>query len=1562
MRHRGTGNVIQVDPSQLPFMTNRNEFEVISTGPTMQKMSDQMPEDSDGLSPGDQKRQRLQQAASGTPQEMPVAPMKFGQPIMPVGDTFTMPPDTEPLPPAMRNVVPYPDEAAAPSDTDNQGVRYRQPLYPTDPEATTGQEYDPRDADQGPRESGYVVPADPATYGSGGDDAGNPPISPNSPSYSFQNGGDPIGEAPSYEMPLTRSRPGQVAAEMANGGELTPTGTAEAVEMPIRPATQAYDPRDADQGAHELPPPSRQPEGIDWMAGARNLGAAAYTNVIQPALATIDAANEWAINSPLGNLNPQAWGRELAGWEQLGRETEEDQTRLNALVARFRAGDTSVEPEIQALTASLNQRLGKGRSMRETLLQAGERNPDKTAEGLGQVVQGAAAMSLAPGLHSGAIRNAAAAALDPVGQAVGSAIEAPGRLIEGAGRVGQRIRGALDANAERVAAADARMAQEGSTATNATLGQAGENRRMYHGTAGAFERPDPGKFDPNGLYGPGYYLTDDARVANSYAMAGAPQMTDDAYEALAARAEQLREQATRQGPQSAAAYRLQNVEQNLATEAARRQNGPNVRAVDVPSELHLIDIERPLREQPDTVNAVYDAISDPVVARRFDNTMRDQAARNGGATLTGDNLWQAIESAYGDGRLPTREQFAQMHADLQAAGIDGLTHEGGKIVPLMDDSGQPISHNVTVVFPHGLERIRNAFSGEVGGATLGMSPSTGAGLGTRLAADVGSSAGSGVMGAAIGAGAPSDSDEDRARNALTGAAIGMVAGPAASRLMRRSGGAMATLGASPGDEAARAGRIAREQRITSDYGRPYPDVRGRIGTATERALGEPSAEMLADSRFPREAVHPDIRANVSEPITEAPNMAGRANAALPFDPSGAALGAGAGAASEDDEGQQGDPLRTAAGVAVGGILGRNFPGVQRAVQASQVRAARMAAQGIKPLSPLQWTGKLAESVGYSSMIGIRTATTNLLGNVGEPIWAGPKEAARGAARAISTGNASALREPGEMFYGAAHGLWSAGGEMVDALANRGRYMSPDHPTLSAQTVNPILHAIATVPEVGGRVFSGLPDALFGSIARGAGEAREAAQIATGANLKGPAWKQRVSQILADRDDIMAGTPPTDAQRLADAQQAIKAGGLYAKDQTFQNELGTIGKGVEKVVRLGNAPILGKLVTPFFNTPWNMKVSLAERTPLGAVMNTHSRAGTTRTSFDKGYDALVGTTLIGGLVATVASQGRVTGSGPDDEGQRALMRENGWTPQSTLVRGSDGQDYYVQNNKFGIYGTLLNAVGEVHDALAYGKKDATSREQLISTSQRFGRMFQNEAQLRGLSDLLGAITDPGRNAIGYAGDLATRLTPYAATARDISTSQDTMERETDRGKNVPITDEITQRWQSGTGQRAGLPIREGLRGPDENQSQGIWAFFPKASKAKNDPVVQTFLNANVNIPRQRTEVTVENKIPERQRPSGQPSSYQVPLTPTQTRMWENARNRELVRLTESAFKNPLWDQMAPGAQQQLLQRYVDASAKTADTAILTRPDMQAVTQQAIRDQQTKSAERYRTGTR
>lgn len=84
-------------------------------------------------------------------------------------------------------------------------------------------------------------------------------------------------------------------------------------------------------------------------------------------------------------------------------------------------------------------------------------------------------------------------------------------------------------------------------------------------------------------------------------------------------------------------------------------------------------------------------------------------------------------------------------------------------------------------------------------ATTGVVPQAGRGTGALNAVtqEAGRVVAGGVGGASIGAGAPADTPEERRRNALIGAGVGMVAGPLASRAIRSEGGALATFGASP---------------------------------------------------------------------------------------------------------------------------------------------------------------------------------------------------------------------------------------------------------------------------------------------------------------------------------------------------------------------------------------------------------------------------------------------------------------------------------------------------------------------------------------------------------------------------------------------------------------------------------------------------------------------------------------------------------------------------------------------------------------------------------------------
>lgn len=554
----------------------------------------------------------------------------------------------------------------------------------------------------------------------------------------------------------------------------------------------------------------------------------------------------------------------------------------------------------------------------------------------------------------------------------------------------------------------------------------------------------------------------------------------------------------------------------------------------------------------------------------------------------------------------------------------------------------------------------------------------------------------------------------------------------------------------------------------------------------------------------------------------------------------------------------------------------------------------MASRGIQPLSPLQWTGEAVKNVGYSSMIGPATATVNVLGNLLEPIWSMPKELTRSVVR----GNP---REFGEMTMGAFYGLGQTGREMVNALAARGRYASnPDQPRLSERTINPVGHAFASATEAGGRLFSGLPDAFFGTIARHAGDARAAAQTATDEGLKGAQWKARVDGLLQDAQTLRNGGTPNDR---AAATRITGEGDAYAERQTFRDDLGTWGRGASKWAGR-EVPVVGNFLTPFFTTPWNMNLRLLERTPAGALMNSQ------KTRFDKAYDATVGTALIAGLAFGPAASGQITGSGPADTEKRKMLEAEGWKPYHTLIG-----DTYVPNRTFGIYGRLLNAVGDAHDAMAYQKQDATLRDQMTDAGKRVGRLVKEEPYLQGLADLLAVFDSAGSGVEGFAASNIARLVPYAATARTVGTALDPSERQPDRGSDVPMQESIRQRTQSSLGMRSDLPVAQDVLGrPRENQQQGAWSVLPRLSPKKAEPLIQAYRDGGVDIGGPPDEVDGVN------------------LSPAQQRRYQQVMGRELDRIAGPTVTAPSFKTLPPMVKTKMLETFQGTARTLAEVAV------------------------------
>lgn len=260
-------------------------------------------------------------------------------------------------------------------------------------------------------------------------------------------------------------------------------------------------------------------------------------------------------------------------------------------------------------------------------------------------------------------------------------------------------------------------------------------RRFFHGTGSAFDTPDPKTFDPTGMYGPAYYVTSDARVAGSYATTRSADANDVAP--LRTMLQQAEDHvafvkrdpyaSTYGKPEDhakvlATAERdAANIRQAIAEAESRIDAGPNLRAVDVPENLNLFDVDTPAN--PDDVQAIRDAMlrlgqqsgDDP------NYYLRKFVSKLPAANPTNQHLYEGLAEAFswleGDKKLRNRE-FANIA--LATLGYDGVRYGGGKRIPITDDSGQPIEHEALAIFPSSLPRLRNAISGAPGGIVNGL--------------------------------------------------------------------------------------------------------------------------------------------------------------------------------------------------------------------------------------------------------------------------------------------------------------------------------------------------------------------------------------------------------------------------------------------------------------------------------------------------------------------------------------------------------------------------------------------------------------------------------------------------------------------------------------------------------------------------------------------------------------------------------------------------------------------------------------------------------------------------
>jgi hypothetical protein len=325
------------------------------------------------------------------------------------------------------------------------------------------------------------------------------------------------------------------------------------------------------------------------------------------------------------------------------------------------------------------------------------------------------------------------------------------------------------------------------------------------------------------------------------------------------------------------------------------------------------------------------------------------------------------------------------------------------------------------------------------------------------------------------------------------------------------------------------------------------------------------------------------------------------------------------------------------------------------------------------------------------------------------------------------------------------------------------------------------------------------------------------------------------QALAKADK--EGLPPEQMHvRVADlsenpTDEMIAIAKKFADYQTFQTPLGNVGRAIQNV---SNAHPLIKVIVPFVRTPINLLKYAGERTPLG-VFSREVRDNLSGKNGGAARDTQLARITLGTMVGVaaleMASSGVLTGGGPADAKERAVMKANGWQEYSVKIG-----DMYYSYKRLDPFSTLLGVVADGYEiSHAMNAKDAEKHNIPALLMGSITKTLLDKASLKGASDLIQAATQWERFGDGYVRNMVGTVVPAfsAQTAQAI----DPVVRETrtvlDNLKaRIPFVSETLHAKRDIWGE----PImREGGLGPD--------IASPIAeSRLKNDPVNQALLSA------------------------------------------------------------------------------------------------------------------------
>jgi hypothetical protein len=319
------------------------------------------------------------------------------------------------------------------------------------------------------------------------------------------------------------------------------------------------------------------------------------------------------------------------------------------------------------------------------------------------------------------------------------------------------------------------------------------------------------------------------------------------------------------------------------------------------------------------------------------------------------------------------------------------------------------------------------------------------------------------------------------------------------------------------------------------------------------------------------------------------------------------------------------------------------------------------------------------------------------------------------------------------------------------------------------------------------------------------------------------------QELHARQEYLAHNP-TDTMKDAANQTA-----LY---NTFQNKLGTVGGGLQQLIR-SDPTGLSKYLFPFVKTPINLVKASASFSPYGILK------GLATGDVDTAARGIVGSSILSGLAYQVLN-GNVTGGGPIDFKKRETLEATGWQPYSVKI----GKNYYSYH-RFEPIGLALGLVADTILGSKLGDSEEVTQSKADNALAHVTRNMDDLPFFMGLSSIMQALEDPaGTRMESWYSRQTASLVP--AGMADIAKGTDTTVR-----KPVGVIQTLESRIP---GMTQNVPPVLDINGrPVQRPASNLGGANPfEASEQKTDPVVAELARLGISTPQPLKSVKVHGK--------------------------------------------------------------------------------------------------------